>query len=63
MIACDAWLVEFISKNVMTMGIVGGIVTIMAKQLKWGWLEQIVSFLGDRITGRHPIIKETKKED
>jgi hypothetical protein len=57
MINCDAVLVEFISKNILTMGLIGGILMILAKQLHWGWLVEILTFLKGRLTGQAKVDK------
>ena len=56
----DEWLLEFMRLNMVTVGLIGGAVSVIAKRLKWGWLEELLEYFGEALPKKLPRRKKKK---
>jgi len=56
----DEWLLEFMRLNMVTVGLIGGAVSVIAKRLKWKWLEDLLGYFGDALPKKLPTPRKKK---
>lgn len=61
MINMDEWLLEFMRLNMVTVSLIGGAISVIAKRLKWSWLEDMLNYFGANMPKKLPI-KNIKKK-
>ena len=54
MIDLDAYLLEFVRTNIVSLGLAGTILTILARNMGWTWLVEIIDALRARVRGNVP---------